>query len=466
MALTLAFIEGSSLFLVVCSTIFLWAKPILLDWIDVAIVLGQAFALVVCCITSFYYNDLYNLRIVRNFGEFASRLLQSFGIAFILLAAFYVMFPDTKIAGGPFASSIILIVGLLLPLRAICYGVMRWHLLAERVLILGTCPLAQKIIEEMEAQPHFRQTIVGVADDGAAPSGLASQYPLLGPLEHLSKIIEEVRPDRIVVAMAERRGRLPVSQLLESQIHGIVVEDGGEVYERLTGKVAIESLMSGRLVFSTAFCRSFLTQAASRAVSLAVSLLGLVCLALIIGPIALAIKLDSRGPVFFLHPRVGLRGKCFTVIKFRTMHQVPEEKSEWAQDNWDRITRVGKWVRKFRLDELPQFLNVLRGDMNLVGPRPHPVSNIDLFAKHIPHYGLRSIVRPGMTGWSQIRYGYANNLEEELEKMCYDLYYIKHMSLGLDLRILVDTVKIVLLGNESPAPRPYKPEPSMQSSNI
>ena len=180
--------------------------------------------------------------------------------------------------------------------------------------------------------------------------------------------------------------------------------------------------------------------------SLIASLPGLVILALLLGPIALAIKLDSRGPVFFIHPRVGLYGKRFNVIKFRTMHPVTEERSEWVAGNGDRITRVGKWLRIFRLDEFPQFINILRGDMNLVGPRPHPVSNYELFLKNIPYYSLRSMVRPGITGWAQIRHGYANNLEEETEKMRYDLYYIKHMSLWFDLRILFETIKIVLLG--------------------
>ncbi|MGH9365223.1 MAG: sugar transferase, partial [Thermoanaerobaculia bacterium] len=144
--------------------------------------------------------------------------------------------------------------------------------------------------------------------------------------------------------------------------------------------------------------------------------------------------------------RVGLFGRSFKLLKFRTMYPVDGNTSEWASDNSDRITGVGSWLRRFRLDELPQFINILFGDMNLVGPRPHPVSNVDLLASNIPYYNLRAVVRPGVTGWAQIRYGYANNLEEETEKMRYDLYYIKHLSLWLDLRILLDTVKIVLFG--------------------
>jgi len=153
--------------------------------------------------------------------------------------------------------------------------------------------------------------------------------------------------------------------------------------------------------------------------------------------------------VFFVQERMGMAAKRFRLIKFRTMHLVDAPPSEWVCDNTERITRVGRWLRKFRLDELPQFFNVIHGDMNLVGPRPHPVSNFELFIENIPYYSLRSVVRPGITGWAQVRYGYANNLNEETEKMMYDLYYIKHLSVSFDLRILLDTVKTVLLGSQS-----------------
>jgi lipopolysaccharide/colanic/teichoic acid biosynthesis glycosyltransferase len=180
-------------------------------------------------------------------------------------------------------------------------------------------------------------------------------------------------------------------------------------------------------------------------------MLGLVVLAPLLAVIALAIKLDSRGPLLFVHQRVGWRGRRFKLLKFRTMRPASGNTTEWARDNGDRITRVGKWLRRFRLDELPQFINIIRGDMNLVGPRPHPVSNFELFLDRIPYYSLRAAIRPGVTGWAQVRYGYANNLEEETEKMRYDLYYIKHMSLRLDLRILAETARIVLLGRGSEA---------------
>jgi len=227
---------------------------------------------------------------------------------------------------------------------------------------------------------------------------------------------------------------------------GSIVEDGVDTYERLTGKVAIESLTPSNVIFSSDFKTSRLALAAGRALSLAVAVVGLIVSAPLLALIALAIVLDSTGPLFFVQERLGMHGKRFRLVKFRTMRVADGPTSEWVSDNRDRITRVGKWLRKFRLDELPQFINVIRGDMNIVGPRPHPVTNVELFGEGIPYYSLRSTVRPGLTGWAQIRFGYANNLAEETEKMRYDLYYIKHLSFWLDLRILFDTVKIILFG--------------------
>jgi exopolysaccharide biosynthesis polyprenyl glycosylphosphotransferase len=324
----------------------------------------------------------------------------------------------------------------------------------ERVLILGTSLLARSLIEAIETRPGAGYVVAGVAGDGLGTEGPSFPYPLLGPLRHLGKIIEEVRPDRIVVALAERRGQLPVCELLEARVcGGLVVEDGTDTYERLTGKLPIELLPPSSLLFSRDFRTSRWALVAERMLSLLASVIGLILLAPLIAAVAVAIRLDSRGPVFFVQERVGLRGKRFRLIKFRTMYPANGKTSEWVRDNHDRITRVGKWLRRFRLDELPQFVNILRGDMGLVGPRPHPVSNFELFLAKIPYYSLRTAVRPGLTGWAQVRYGYANNLEEETEKMQYDLYYIKHMSLWLDLRVVLETAKIVLMGHGSQTPR-------------
>ena len=462
MALTLALVEGVSLFVAVGAMILLWLHPLLTDWIDVLTVLSQAFGISFCCIVAFYYNDLYDFRVARNFAQFASRLVQSFGVAFILLAIFYTLLPETKLAGRPFVSSFLIIAGFLLPLRGISYTVMRSRHFVERVLILGTSPLARKLAQGIEARPDAGYAIVGVVDDGAGSEGTFAGYPLYGPLARLAKIIDDVRPGRIIVTMAERRGRLPVDELLQGRVEGILVEDGVDTYERLTGKLAVEALTPSNLIFSKDFRKSQVDLAVARAVSLVTAVIGFIAFAPLFGLIALAIKLDSRGPIFFVQQRAGRYGRRFALVKFRTMLSAGAEMSEWVRDNSERVTRVGRWLRKFRLDELPQFLNMLRGDMNLVGPRPHPVSNYQLFIENIPYYALRSVVRPGLTGWAQVRYGYANDLQEETEKMRYDLYYIKHLSTWFDLRILFDTVKIVLFGRGSREADAYPAEAQLE----
>ena len=227
------------------------------------------------------------------------------------------------------------------------------------------------------------------------------------------------------------------------------------------------------VIFAGQLRPSRLQQMVARVISLTVALVALVVLFPLFVIIALAIKLDSPGPVLFIQERVGAYGRPFNLFKFRSMHDAPERRSEWEQDNLHHVTRVGKWLRPFRLDELPQLLNILRGEMNLVGPRPHPISNLELFtlvARNLNEltgaaigcYAFRTSVLPGITGWAQVRYRYANNLEEEIEKLRYDLYYIKHMSPWLDLVILFETVKVVCGYNQTPRTVEAAPAPAQK----
>lgn len=448
MAGTLALLEAGALFTAISAARLLWGGPAATEWPGMLGLIAQAVVLSICCMLAFYLSDLYDLRIVGNLNEFAPRLIQSIGIAFLFGVLLEMLIPMTRIPDRSFVSTMVFIVGFVFVVRAVSYAAMRSRAFMERALIVGATPLTHKLIQEIEAQPYHRYAIVGVADDLGGLATLSPRYPLLGPLTHLDKIIDEVRPDRVIVALTERRGRLPVRQLLEARVRGTLVEDGLMVYERLTGKLAIESLTPSALIFSGDFRKARLDVALGRMLSFIVAVIGLAVCAPLFGAIALAIKIDSPGPVLFVQERLGLHGRRFRLIKFRTMRPAEGKTSEWERDNYDRITPVGKWLRKFRLDELPQFINIIRGEMNLVGPRPHPVSNFDLFLADIPYYSLRCLVRPGATGWAQVRHGYANGLDEEIEKMRYDLFYIKHMSLELDLRILFETVKIVLFGRD------------------
>jgi exopolysaccharide biosynthesis polyprenyl glycosylphosphotransferase len=491
-AAILFLLEGGAIFGAAYALLSAWGSAAPKDGGFLTAPPERALAFSFCCLAALYTNGLYRRGAVRSLAEVSPRLFRSVPLMLLFLGLIYTLVPQSKIPPAALISGVAAVTGLLWVLRASVYGLLQRRAFLKRVVILGNCPLVGKLIREIERQIPCQYVIAAIVDDSVTLGRplvrrtvrrILEQlgYPYMGPLRHLRKIVEEVRPERIIVAPAVGLDRPFVRQiLLEARSHGIVVEHGAEVYERLTGKVPIEWLTPESLVFSKNFRRSGFDQALARISSLVAAIMGLIVFAPLMAGIAVAIKLDSRGPVLFVQERVGRRGRTFKLLKFRTMHPARRSTSEWAEDNADRITRVGKWLRKFRFDELPQFVNIFKGDMNLIGPRPHPVSNFELFVlvsrnapecgQPIPYYSLRSMVRPGITGWAQIRYRYANGLEEEIEKMRYDLYYIKHMSFWFDLCILVQTIKVVLFGQESRRascskdPPASRPEPRLESA--
>jgi exopolysaccharide biosynthesis polyprenyl glycosylphosphotransferase len=373
-------------------------------------------------------------------------------VAPLLLVGWQVVFP---IGDFPYLPATLVIAAIAMAARLVAREIRSKK---QRVLILGSGPMASKLMDEIETARPPRYDVAGVVDDQMpdADSPLARLW--LGTCDELPRIVTAVKPACIVLAAVDRRSRLPLQSLLESRVRGVVVEDSLEFYERLTGKIAIEALRPSVLIMSKGFRNHGPAETTARVVSMVIAVAGLVACAPLLALLALLVKLDSRGPVFFYQSRAGRDGQPFALIKFRTMHPTDRPLSEWVSDNIHRITRVGRWLRRFRLDELPQLVNVLRGEMNLIGPRPHPVSNHSVFTEQIAYYALRSSVRPGVTGWAQVRYGYANNLDEETEKMRYDLYYIKNRSLWLDTRILFETVGIMLFGTGASEVR--RPSPS------
>lgn len=332
--------------------------------------------------------------------------------------------------------------------------ILRRTLSRERVLVLGTGPIAYEIAEIIENTTRSSD-LVGFLDDqqGLEPATAAAADPLIvGSVERLDEALVRLRPNRLIVALAESEDCLPLRELIRSRMIGIAVETAIEARQRLTGKVAIETLTPSTLVF----VGSRRYRRLKRLFSLIAAGMGLVVTAPLMLIIAILIKLDSPGPIFFVQERIGLRGRRFRLIKFRSMVPGDGNNSEWEGDNADRITRLGKWLRRYHLDELPQFINILRGEMEFVGPRPHPLSNYELFEREIPHYALRCETSPGLTGWAQVRNGYANDLAAETEKMRFDLYYLTHQSLSLDLWIVLLTIKIVLFGRDPSDPPPLK----------
>ena len=330
----------------------------------------------------------------------------------------------------------------------------------ERILIVGTGRLVADIVQEFSARSR-PSTIVGIVSDGTIESTLRG-WPQAS-LDRLDDVLDRTRPTRIIVDPDRWNGSLPITPFLDAQAAGVIVEDAVAAYERLTGKAYLEALTLAprHVVFSAPFQSSRLQELWARALSVVAAIAGLVALAPLFVVLAILIKLDSSGPVLFVQERLGRRGKPFSLLKFRTMHPVTDERSQWRGDNANRVTRVGRLLSRCRLDELPQLVNLLRGDMDLVGPRPHPVSNVEQFQfkEKIECYALRLLVRPGITGWAQVRYKYADNLEEEREKMRYDLYYIKHRSVKLDVRIVLSTLRAVMHGSgvESAEASPERP---------
>jgi len=360
-------------------------------------------------------------------------------------------------ADAEFATTVV-VAALVATAVWIALAIVRWKTRGpERVLLLGGGAMAATLADEVAASGR-RFRLAGVVDESPIAER-TSGVPWVGSPDQLSLIIERIQPARIVLTMNDRRGRLPEAALLQARLHGIKVEDGVDFYERVSGKLAIEALRPSALILSGGFRRLEIRprgfwRRCSRAVECLASALALALLSPVIGLIALLIKIESRGPVFFVQSRVGCGGRPFGLVKFRTMHASTGARSEWVRDNVDRVTRVGVWLRRFRIDEWPQLLNILRGQMSFVGPRPHPASNYQLFLKQIPYYHLRELVRPGITGWAQVRYGYANDLEEETEKMRFDIFYIKHRSFWLDVRILVSTALLLVFDRQShQAPR-------------
>jgi len=328
--------------------------------------------------------------------------------------------------------------------------------LAERVVILGEGRLAESLLREIETRPELGIRVAGRAEMPANTKQSSGRQgralPLALSQTSLCEDILASHPirgiDRIVVAMDERRGKLPVDLLLSLKNRGVRVQDGNDVYESITGKVPIESIRSSWLLFSPGSHVSRFFLIYKRFASVVVSIVGLLLSLPLLPFIVLAVRLSSPGRILYWQSRVGRDGAVFRCYKFRTMRSDAESDTgpSWAKDNDPRVTRIGKVLRKMRIDELPQLLNVLRGDMSLVGPRPERPEMVADLSQKIPYYNLRHSVRPGITGWAQILYKYGSSVEDAKEKLRYDLYYIKNSSAGLDLLILLNTIKIVLVG--------------------
>ena len=399
------------------------------------------------CQLCLYYNDFYDMTVVHSNRELVVRLLQAAGAASIVLAALYFVMPSMMIGNGIFVSALFVFLVAILGWRLAFNHLTGSLRLEERVLFVGTGETARKVARQVLDQHDFAYRIIGFIDDDPSRVGERIVNPaIVGTPADLDRLIAQRHVDRIVVGLSDRRGKLPVEELLRAKMAGVRVEDATTTYERVTGKILIDDLRPSWLIFSDGFRVSRLTRLMKRTIDLTLSLLmAIVALPLMILT-ALLIWLDDGAPVLYRQERVGENGRTFVLSKFRSMRKDAEEGGRpiWAKDGDDRVTRVGGFIRQSRLDELPQLWNVVRGDMSFVGPRPERPFFVEQLSREIPFYQQRHAVKPGLTGWAQVKYRYGSSLEDATEKLRYDLYYIKHLSVIFDLTIVFDTVKVVL----------------------
>ncbi len=400
---------------------------------------------------SFYLFDLYDLPATRSYRRVLKNMVLALAAATVLLSLLFYVVPVLSLGRGIF----------LVMVAFGCGVIPGWRLLVawsaghpqlgvrERVLILGSGTQAIEVARATLERRNSGFHIVGFADSNPELLGKSLINPsVIGLTDDIIALVERFQVDRIVVAVEDRRGKFPTDELLDLSLsRRVAVEECAQYYERLTGKIASEMLRPSWLIFSRNSRYSNIAHHIRRVLNAGLAVVGFVLSLPLMLLTAIAIKLDSRGPVFYTQERVGLHNEVFKIIKFRSMRTDAEKDGAvWALEDDPRVTRIGRIIRKLRIDELPQFINVIRGDMNFVGPRPERPVFVGQLEREIRYYSQRHLVKPGLTGWAQIKYPYGASVEDAIEKLRYDLYYIKNQNLLLDAAIVFETVKTVLFG--------------------
>jgi sugar transferase (PEP-CTERM system associated) len=388
-----------------------------------------------------HWFDLYDTARLNTKGELYFRLLMVPGLLAFVLAGISYVRPDFLLGGGSSALGLLILTFALFGWR-LGYGwLVQLPILVERVYVLGTGERAQRVVQGLRQDPEIG---VEIASWTGRLEGAVTRESVAA---HLMEVVKKQKVHRVIVAMPDRRGTIPMPELLQLRMQGVKIEDATSWLEKISGRIEVENLYPSWLVFGRGFRRTTAFVVVRRLISITISLSGLILAAPLLPLIMLAIRLDSKGSIFYSQTRVGKAGQIFKVFKFRTMRENAEAANgpQWAGNNDPRITRVGKFLRSSRLDEIPQLWCVLKGDMAFVGPRPERPEFVEWLSKEIPFYGVRHMVRPGLTGWAQVKYKYGSTVKDAREKLQYDLYYIKNASIGFDLLIMFLTIKIVLL---------------------
>ncbi|MGV1098201.1 TIGR03013 family XrtA/PEP-CTERM system glycosyltransferase [Thiovibrio sp. JS02] len=435
--------EGAIIFLTIASVNYLGAGAAQVES-ELALYCFRAMVVTLAFQVCLYYFDLYDLSIIPSLSDSLTRILQAFGFGCIALSFLYFLFPLLIISTKVFWAGFLAVCLAICVWRFFYFGMLERKMFTQPIAILGTGELAAKIVAAIEGKKDSGFKIVAFVGK-APPEKMSNGAPVFADAKSLLPLCVARTVEKIVLAPDERRGQLPMNELIRYKFMGIDIVDGVGFYEEIAARMPVEKVNPSWLLFSDGFHVGRLTRFVKRALDICASSVGLLFSLPIFLVSALIIKLESPGPVFYCQERVGERGVLFKVIKFRSMRNDAEKDGPvWAQQNDSRVTRYGEIMRKLRIDEIPQMLNVLMGDMSFVGPRPERLFFVKDLEEKIPYYSIRHVVKPGITGWAQVYYPYGASEEDALRKLEYDLYYIKNLSIGMDLWTIFQTVKVVL----------------------
>lgn len=402
------------------------------------------------CFLSLYYCDAYTPTVLCSVRRTLPVLVCATGISFVLATFGGFAFSTTAKAGPVISHMAGFYFSLLLAGRLMFRLVSSSERFTQRVLVIGASELGSRVADLLRERPNLGYELVGFLSDDADYSFAGAQIsgvPILGQVDRIEKIVDELRVSRIVVASKSRDEHFPAEALLRWKLAGVPVESGVSFFERVSGKIDLQGLRASYLIFSDGFHVGRVGEAFIRLIDVTGAAVMLLLASPALGVCAAAIRIESPGPIFYRQVRVGRGGRQFLLVKLRSMREDAEQSTGpvFANQHDARVTRVGRFLRKSRLDEVPQLWNVLQGEMSLVGPRPERPEFVEMISDHYPHFRLRSEVKPGVTGWAQVRYSYVNEMDGFLEKLSYDLYYMKYRSVGMNLVVLWQTIKTVVL---------------------
>jgi sugar transferase (PEP-CTERM system associated) len=439
--ITSSFVLATYLVLEVDPTVFLLYDGGL---VRIFVVLGSI-------LLGIHFHDLYSKIYVRSRVVLAQQLCLVIGIAFLFQGLVSYLNADLRVPIRVMVVGSFLATVAIFSWRVFFSAYVLRVVAQDRLLLVGGSPLLEDIGRHIEEHPETGLQVVGYVGYGQEAGTSLPGGKVLGPMASLRAIIQATNPDRIVVGMTERRMRMPVGELLDLRFAGHIIEEAASTYEKVCGRVCLKELRPSQLIYSGELGPRRASMFYQTVINLVVAAIGIVASMPIMLLTALAVRLTSAGPVLYRQVRVGMDGLLFTLYKFRSMRADAEAATGavWASKDDPRVTPVGRIIRKLRIDEIPQLFNVLKGEMSIVGPRPERPEFVQALSEKIPYYRQRHCVRPGITGWAQVNYKYGDTLEDTVQKLEYDLYYIKNMSPSLDCYIIFLTIKAILLSRGS-----------------